>query len=509
MWLEMKVKGLALDPLSNMPIIILRDEEDKRSLPIWVGLFEANAIALELEKIPTARPMTHDLIKNILETLDARVAKVVVNDLRENTFFAVIHCSSAASDITVDSRPSDAIALALRVGAPIFVDEEVIAQGQDRRGPVAKEPEGGGKGRRSREDQGVAANAQARRFRQARGRQRSRAGRTSSGCGSALFTNNYLPFRGGVTTAVETLRQGLEAARPRGLGLRARGLGSGRRSAVRLPLSRRFRPRPIPAFACRCRSRRASARRRRRPRTRRRPRPAPVPARRDRAPARPPAGPAAGLHLSHALREVRALRAAARSAWCGRAGGRCPPASPPRADRGGGALGGGSRDDAARARRPDADRGRAHGRGPRPVPPGRPRRGAPATLGCPPTAPLCLYVGRLDREKSVDRVLDAFERIAAAVPRRGCCWSGRGRTRPSAAAAGGASRGRRADPLPRRAPARGAAGVLPGGRPLPVRVRDGDAGARAGGGAGLRRSRRWPSGVGRATRSCATARRAC
>src|SRR5438876_6417212 len=87
MFLEMKVKQLALDPLSNMPIIILRDEEEKRSLPIWVGLFEANAIALELEKITTARPMTHDLIKNILESLDARVVKVVVNDLRENTFY--------------------------------------------------------------------------------------------------------------------------------------------------------------------------------------------------------------------------------------------------------------------------------------------------------------------------------------------------------------------------------------------------------------------------------------
>ena len=82
MWLEMKVRGLALDPLSNMPIIILRDEEEKRSLPIWVGIFEANAIALELEKITTPRPMTHDLIKNILEALEARVLKIVVNDLR-------------------------------------------------------------------------------------------------------------------------------------------------------------------------------------------------------------------------------------------------------------------------------------------------------------------------------------------------------------------------------------------------------------------------------------------
>ncbi len=126
MWLEMKVRGLALDPVSNMPIIILRDEEEKRSLPIWVGLFEANAIALELEKISTPRPMTHDLIKNILESLEAKVEKIVVNDLRDNTFFALIHLRLGEEEITVDSRPSDAIALALRVGAPIFVDEDVV-----------------------------------------------------------------------------------------------------------------------------------------------------------------------------------------------------------------------------------------------------------------------------------------------------------------------------------------------------------------------------------------------
>jgi bifunctional DNase/RNase len=126
MFLEMKVRGLALDPVSNMPIIILRDDEEKRSLPIWVGIFEANAIALELEKISTPRPMTHDLIKNILESVDAKVEKIVVNDLRDNTFFALIHLRLGEEEITVDSRPSDAIALALRVGAPIFVDEDVV-----------------------------------------------------------------------------------------------------------------------------------------------------------------------------------------------------------------------------------------------------------------------------------------------------------------------------------------------------------------------------------------------
>jgi bifunctional DNase/RNase len=126
MLVEMKVRGLALDPVSNMPIIILRDEEDKRSLPIWVGIFEANAIALELEKIATPRPMTHDLIKSVLETLDVQVTRVVVTDLRENTFYAVLHLKLGTNEYTVDSRPSDAIALALRVGATIFVDEDVF-----------------------------------------------------------------------------------------------------------------------------------------------------------------------------------------------------------------------------------------------------------------------------------------------------------------------------------------------------------------------------------------------
>ena len=145
MFLEMKVRGLALDPMSNMPIIILRDEDDKRSLPIWVGLPEANAIALELEKIPHPRPMTHDLIKNIIDSVNARVAKVVVSDLRENTFYAVIHLRLGSADITVDSRPSDAIALALRVDAPIYVAEEVLAKADSVEVKVAKEPENPGK----------------------------------------------------------------------------------------------------------------------------------------------------------------------------------------------------------------------------------------------------------------------------------------------------------------------------------------------------------------------------
>jgi bifunctional DNase/RNase len=139
MFLEMKVRGLALDPMSNMPIIILRDEDDKRSLPIWVGIFEANAIALELEKIATPRPMTHDLIKNILEAIDARVLKVMVTDLKDNTFFAVLHLQVGETEYTVDSRPSDAIALALRVAAPIYVDEDVVRKAKSIE--VAKEGE--------------------------------------------------------------------------------------------------------------------------------------------------------------------------------------------------------------------------------------------------------------------------------------------------------------------------------------------------------------------------------
>ena len=126
MWLEMKVKGLALDPLSNMPIIILRDEEEKRSLPIWVGLFEANAIALELEKISTARPMTHDLIKSLLLGLNTGIKKVVVNELKEDTFYALIWLERDGELISVDSRPSDALALALRLDCPIFVDDTVL-----------------------------------------------------------------------------------------------------------------------------------------------------------------------------------------------------------------------------------------------------------------------------------------------------------------------------------------------------------------------------------------------
>jgi len=126
--IKMTVRGIALDPLTNMPIIILKDQDDKRALPIWVGIFEANAIALELEKISTPRPMTHDLIKNILDGLGANVQQIVVNELKDNTFFAVIEISVNGNVVNIDSRPSDAIALALRVNAPIFVTEKVVTK---------------------------------------------------------------------------------------------------------------------------------------------------------------------------------------------------------------------------------------------------------------------------------------------------------------------------------------------------------------------------------------------
>ena len=124
--IEMKVEGLTLDPLTNMPIIILKDLLSDKALPIWVGYFEANAIALEIEKINTPRPMTHDLLRSMITSLHAKVKHVLINDLKENTFFAVISVIQNGSDMTIDSRPSDAIALALRTKSPIFVEDKVI-----------------------------------------------------------------------------------------------------------------------------------------------------------------------------------------------------------------------------------------------------------------------------------------------------------------------------------------------------------------------------------------------
>lgn len=128
MTIEMKIKGLMIDPVTNMPIIMLRDPDSEAVLPIWVGLYEANAIALQLENISTPRPMTHDLLKNLIAHLHAKVEKIVITELKENTFYALIHLDQEGKALTVDSRPSDAIALALRAGAPIFVEDEVISR---------------------------------------------------------------------------------------------------------------------------------------------------------------------------------------------------------------------------------------------------------------------------------------------------------------------------------------------------------------------------------------------
>ncbi len=130
MEIEVKIKGLVVDPISKMPIVVLEDPVTERILPIWIGVFEANAIALSIENIPTPRPMTHDLMKSILDNLDVFVEKIVVNDVRNNTFYALIHCRQGNQQYIIDSRPSDAIALALRAQSPIFVEEEVIKRAQ-------------------------------------------------------------------------------------------------------------------------------------------------------------------------------------------------------------------------------------------------------------------------------------------------------------------------------------------------------------------------------------------
>ena len=127
MEIEVKIRALMMDPNSGTPIIILKDVNSETMLPIWVGAYEANAIALEIEKIAPPRPMTHDLLRNLIIELGLRVERVVVTSLRDNTFYAVIELTSGNGDpMRLDSRPSDAIALALRADCPIFVDLEVI-----------------------------------------------------------------------------------------------------------------------------------------------------------------------------------------------------------------------------------------------------------------------------------------------------------------------------------------------------------------------------------------------
>jgi uncharacterized protein len=127
---SMSIKGLMLDPVSNSPIVVLKDDDEKFFLPIWVGIFEANAIALQLENITTPRPMTHDLLRNMINELEGEVTRVVINDLRDSTFFAQIRILVGGKTLEVDARPSDAIALALRTEAPIYVAQSVLDQAQ-------------------------------------------------------------------------------------------------------------------------------------------------------------------------------------------------------------------------------------------------------------------------------------------------------------------------------------------------------------------------------------------
>jgi bifunctional DNase/RNase len=126
MLIEMSIKGLMVDPVTNMPIVLLRDADNQRVLPIWVGPVEANAIALQVENIAPPRPMAHDLLRNVLAELGARLTRVVISDLRESTFFAYLELQRNGETIFVDARPSDALALSIRTRTPVFVDTKVL-----------------------------------------------------------------------------------------------------------------------------------------------------------------------------------------------------------------------------------------------------------------------------------------------------------------------------------------------------------------------------------------------
>lgn len=131
MFIEMKVSGLTIDPITGTPIVILKDLQEKKAIPIWIGIFEASAIATELEKVKFSRPMTHDLLKDVLESLQVTLVRIEIQDLRNNTFFASIFLEKDGQSYIVDARPSDAIALALRVGSPIFIEEKVIEKSRN------------------------------------------------------------------------------------------------------------------------------------------------------------------------------------------------------------------------------------------------------------------------------------------------------------------------------------------------------------------------------------------
>jgi uncharacterized protein len=138
---RMLIKGLMMDPVTNMPILVLRDEAGERTLPIWIGMFEAHAVAIQLENSSSPRPMTHDLLKHLLEALGGSVSEVHITDVREGTFFALIYLLANGEPLAIDARPSDALALALRTRAPVYVAEHVLADAKPLDAPTSQDTE--------------------------------------------------------------------------------------------------------------------------------------------------------------------------------------------------------------------------------------------------------------------------------------------------------------------------------------------------------------------------------
>ncbi len=138
---RMWIKGLMMDPVTNMPIVVLRDEAGERTLPIWIGMFEAHAVALQLENSAPARPMTHDLLRHVIEALGATVTEVHVTDVRDGTFHALVYLQSGGDLLAIDARPSDALALALRTRAPVFVAEHVLTDARPLEAPTGQDSE--------------------------------------------------------------------------------------------------------------------------------------------------------------------------------------------------------------------------------------------------------------------------------------------------------------------------------------------------------------------------------
>jgi bifunctional DNase/RNase len=147
MEIEVRIRGLVLDPATNMPIVVLKDENSETVMPIWVGIFEANAIAVEIEKLSSPRPMSHDLTQNLIRSLNGRLERVVITELKDDTFYSVLWLRQGTEQVAVDARPSDALALALRADCPIFVSEQVLEaarqntalSGQTSDGPSAEQ----------------------------------------------------------------------------------------------------------------------------------------------------------------------------------------------------------------------------------------------------------------------------------------------------------------------------------------------------------------------------------